>query len=196
MTDTTALPHRLLEVVENDILPLNARGIALGNKPFGAAILRKSDLSLVIAEGHNGAESPLWHGEMYALKRFYELPSCPAVGDLIFLTTHEPCTMCMSAITWAGFDNFFYVLGHEDMDDPLSPPLGPRIMKEVFGLAPDGYRHRNAFWVATALADLIAAAGPGERQSLETRRTEIKARYAELATAFSVASGNSDSKRL
>ena len=52
MTDT-ALAARLLDVIEQDILPLTAKGVALGNKVFGAAILRKSDLSLVIAETNN-----------------------------------------------------------------------------------------------------------------------------------------------
>src|SRR5690606_41476284 len=52
----------------------SAAGVAHGNKLFGAAILLKSDLSVVIAETNNELENPLWHGEMHALKRFYELP--------------------------------------------------------------------------------------------------------------------------
>ena len=40
---------RLLEVIDRDILPLTESAVAKGNKVFGAAILRKVDLSLVIA---------------------------------------------------------------------------------------------------------------------------------------------------
>ncbi|HEY0033172.1 MAG TPA: nucleoside deaminase, partial [Devosia sp.] len=73
--DTAELISRLLDVIEHDIAPVTMRGVANGNKLFGAAILRKSDLSVVVAETNNETENPLWHGEMHALKRFFELPS-------------------------------------------------------------------------------------------------------------------------
>ena len=91
MPDKT-LAARLLNVMEQDILPMTERGVAAGNKVFGAAILCKSDLSLVIAETNNELENPLWHGEVHTLKRLYELGEKPATKDLIFLSTHEPCT--------------------------------------------------------------------------------------------------------
>ena len=45
-----ALLDRLLDVIEHDIVPMTADGVSHGNKLFGAAILRKNDLSLVLAE--------------------------------------------------------------------------------------------------------------------------------------------------
>ena len=48
-----ALVERLLDVIENDIVPKTAEGVSHGNKLFGAAILRKDDRSLVIAETNN-----------------------------------------------------------------------------------------------------------------------------------------------
>ena len=66
---------------------------------FGAAILRKVDLSLVIAGTNEETVNPLWHGEIDALNRFYQLSDRPDSRNLIFLATHEPCPMCMSAIT-------------------------------------------------------------------------------------------------
>nr|WP_272211209.1 nucleoside deaminase [Marinicella sp. W31]MDC2877097.1 nucleoside deaminase [Marinicella sp. W31] len=109
------LTARLLNVIENDILPLTTQGVKTGNKVFGAAILRKSDLSLVIAGTNDETSNPLWHGEVHTLKQFYEMPDTPDTKELLFLSTHEPCTMCMSAITWAGFDNYFYFFSHEDL---------------------------------------------------------------------------------
>ena len=112
-----ALLPRILEVIEHDILPLTADGVAKGNKIFGAAILRKADLSLVLAETNNEIENPLWHGEVHTIKRFYEMPvsARPDTKDCIFITTHEPCSLCLSAITWTGFDNFYYLFSHEDL---------------------------------------------------------------------------------
>jgi hypothetical protein len=41
-----SMASRLLDVIDLDVLPLTERGVAAGNKVFGAAILRKSDLSM------------------------------------------------------------------------------------------------------------------------------------------------------
>jgi tRNA(Arg) A34 adenosine deaminase TadA len=175
---------RLLDVIEKDILPLTRKGVLAGNKVFGAAILRKSDLSIVIAETNNELENPLWHGEVHTLKRFYELGQRPASNDLIFLSTHEPCTMCMTAITWAGFDNFYYLFSHEDSRDSFAIPHDLKILKEVFGLEPGGYRRRNAFWNCFAIADLISAEADPVRTDLEARAARIEATYASLSETY------------
>lgn len=179
-----ATAARLLDVIEKDILPLTTKGVALGNKVFGAAILRKSDLSLVIAETNNELENPLWHGEVHTLKRFYELGEKPDTKDLIFLSTHEPCTMCMSAITWAGFDNFYYFFSHEDSRDAFAIPHDLKILKEVFGLEPGGYRRSNAFWNAFALADLVEATDEPEKGALKAQWERINATYAALSDSY------------
>ena len=97
--DTTMI-ERMLDVIEQDIVPLTRRGVGEGNKLFGAAILGP-DGALVVAETNNETENPLWHGEMHAIRRFFQIDATerPAPADCLFLATHEPCSLCLSGIT-------------------------------------------------------------------------------------------------
>ncbi|PZM11292.1 deaminase [Rhizobium tubonense] len=186
---SSTIATRLLDVIEHSILPLTAKGVSAGNKIFGAAILRKSDLSLVVAETNNELENPLWHGEVHTLKRFYEMGEKPATKDLIFLSTHEPCTMCMSAITWAGFDNFYYFFSHEDSRDSFAIPHDLKILKEVFGLEPGGYRKQNAFWNSFAIADLVEIEADPVKADLKVQTARIKAIYDTLSDSYQASKG-------
>jgi tRNA(Arg) A34 adenosine deaminase TadA len=158
--------------------------VAGGNKLFGAALLRKSDLSLVIAGTNDEIHNPLWHGEVHTLKQFFEMPEPPPTRDLLFLTTHEPCTMCMSAITWAGFDNYYYFFSHEDSRDAFAIPHDLKILKEVFGLEPGGYRRSNAFWTAYSIPELADSAPEPERTTLHDQQQRIRSRYDELSQQY------------
>jgi len=177
---------RLIETLEADILPLTEAGVARGNKIFGAAILRKSDLSLVLAETNNETENPLWHGEMHCLKRFYEMPreARPKTKDCIFLSTHEPCSLCLSAITWSGFATFWFLFSHEDSRDAFAIPHDLRILKEVFRLEPGGYAMKNAYWSAYNLRAELARLPERERAAFAPRLEAIFRRYDALSKLY------------
>ena len=181
-----AFISRLLEIIEQDIVPKTQAGVAAGNKLFGAAILRKPDLSVVIAETNNELENPLWHGEVHALKRFYELPKAdrPDTKDCIFLATHEPCSLCLSAITWTGFDNFYYLFSHEDSRDSFAIPHDLRILKEVFTLDPGGYNSQNAFWTGRSVRRMIEELPEPNRTELTARADALAKRYDELSIGY------------
>ena len=54
------LIDRLLGVIEHEIVPQTREGVRRGNKVFGAALLRKSDFSTVLAATNNETQNPLW----------------------------------------------------------------------------------------------------------------------------------------
>lgn len=193
MTDISLI-DRLLDVIEDDIVPKTEEGVRHGNKLFGAAILRKDDRSLVIAETNNEMENPLWHGEVHCLKRFYEMPKAERVDtkDAIFLATHEPCSLCLSAITWTGFDNFYYLFSHEDSRDSFAIPHDLRILKEVFTLDPGGYRAENAFWKSHSLRRMVRELPEAEKTRLEARIQAIAATYDRLSSAYQSGKADND----
>ncbi|UYO01368.1 MAG: nucleoside deaminase [Devosia sp.] len=177
-------------------------GVGKGNKLFGAAILRKSDLSVVIAETNNETENPLWHGEMHAIKRFYELPAAqrPDPRDCLFLATHEPCSLCLSGITWSGFDNFYYLFSYEDTRDSFGIPHDIAILREVYAVpdpdrsaAPDDrplYNRSNRFWTSHSIMGMLAGLDRSHRETLLARLDDINAFYNDVSAAYQSSKGH------
>ena len=194
MSQEAGLLNRLLDVIEHDIVPMTRAGVADGNKLFGAAILRKSDFSLVLAETNNETENPLWHGEIHALKRFYEMPrdQRPDTADCIFLATHEPCSLCLSAITWTGFDNFYYLFSHEDSRDAFAIPHDLKILKEVFTLDPGGYNKTNAFWRSYSIPGLADQLTGTEREVVNQRIRRLRDDYDGMSNTYQNTKGDAD----
>jgi tRNA(adenine34) deaminase len=70
--------------------------------PFGAVITR-ADNGEVVARGVNNArENPTLHGEIACMNDYVRLHGNRGWGDKVLYTTGEPCSMCMSALVWAG----------------------------------------------------------------------------------------------
>jgi len=184
--DGSTLVSRLLDVIENDIAPLTAREVLRGNKIFGAAILLKKDLSLIIAQTNNEIENPLWHGEMHTIKKLYEMDASkrPPPKDCIFLSTHEPCSLCLSAIAWAGYDNFYYLFSHENSRDDFNIPHDLKILKEVFTLDPGGYAKENAFWSAHDIVKMISDLNEPEKSVLLDRIGAIAQLYSQMSKTY------------
>ena len=172
--------YRMLDVIEGDIVPLTARGVAIGCKVFGAAVLRRDDLSLVVAGTNHEAFSPLWHGEVYTIKLFYELQGHPDPSECLFLSTHEPCSMCISALAWAGFRDIYYFFGYEQTQDAFNIPHDLRMLREVFGCVSP--TKENMYYTSRSLLDI--AQGLPEPEKAEGRIAKIRETYAGLSAVY------------
>lgn len=169
--------HRLLDVIERDIVPLTARGVEAGSRVFGAAVLRRSDLSLVLAETNHAAFSPLWHGEVYTIKLFFELQGHPDPGDCIFLATHQPCCMCTSALAWSGFREIYYLFGYEHTQDAFNMPHDILMNREIFGC--DEPKAHNSYFEWRSLHSMVSRLP--DPASARARVDKIAAIYARFA---------------
>ena len=180
--------------MEGDIVPLTRDGVAKGDKVFGSAILLKSNLSLVIAGTNAETQNPLWHGEVHTLKKFYELPSeqRPETRDCIFLATHEPCSLCLSAITWTGFDNFYYLFAYADTKDTFNIPHDLKILKDVFRVENGDYARSNSFWDSHAILPMIDACSPAEQTRLRDKVQELEQTYAEMSQIYQASKRETD----
>ena len=178
--------EKLLNIFLSEVLPLTEKGVAKGNKIFGAAIIKKNDLSLVIAETNNEIENPLWHGEMHAIKKFYELNSekRPNEKDCMFLSSHEPCSMCLSAITFSGFDNFYYLFPYSVTNNEFNIPHDLNILKEVFKITDGEYNKENSYWRSQSINMLIESLPHKKKEKILKQLDKIKKKYRALSNEY------------
>jgi tRNA(Arg) A34 adenosine deaminase TadA len=188
------LAARLLDFIELELLPATEEAVRRGNKIFGGGMLRKSDLSTIIVGTNNETENPLWHGEVHTIKLFYEMPreSRPPPADILFVASHEPCPLCLSAITWAGYDNFYYLFSHEDSRDSFNIGHDLRILQEVFRQPPGGYARTNAYWSSHSIRGLIDRCDDAGKDRLEQQVARISARYDALSEQYQASKGGNE----
>ena len=189
--DPAAFVDRLLTVIEKEIVPLTREGVKKGSKLFGAAVLAKSDLSTVIASTNNETGNPINHGEVQCVMEFYAIPrdQRPGARDGIFIATHEPCPLCLSAISWAGFDNFFYLFSYEDTKDAFNIPHDLKMLDEVFRCPDGSYSEKNHYFVSWGIRDLIEILPEAEQAPLHARIQALRRTYDELSAVYQESKG-------
>lgn len=203
--DPSALLRAILHTMESDIIPLTRTGVQSGSKLFGAAILRRSDLRAHTVATNNERVSPLLHGEINCIQEFFtgsgddgddDATPRPDPEDCVFFATHEPCSLCLSGIAWAGFREFYYLFTYEDSRDLFGIPYDIDILQEVFRVRAPGdtdgslagrelYNRRNKFFEGRSLAELVAQVGDeAGRTRWEGEIGRLKAVYGELSATY------------
>ena len=172
--------NRMIDVVEQDVVPLTLRGVKMGAKAFGAALLLKKDLSLVLATTNTQYASPLWHGELNAIREFYELQRRPEPGDCLMLATHQPCCMCASALAWGGISECWYLFGYEQTEEDFNVPFDIQMIRDLFNT--DKPNQDNSYYKMRSMAELIPQLS--DPAGAKVRYEAVRAKYGELAEIF------------
>ena len=129
---------------------------------------------------------------MYVLKKFYEQKNHPPTKDLIFLSTHEPCSMCLSAITWAGFDNFIYLFSYEESRDLFAIPHDLNILNQVFNIKDGEYKKSNQYWTSYSIDRILNSGDFKNFKNLKQRIINIKRSYDELSELYQQTKASND----
>jgi tRNA(adenine34) deaminase len=70
--------------------------------PFGAVMVRPETGEVVAKGVNNSRENPILHGEIACMDDYVRRSGNRGWASLVLYTTGEPCSMCMSALVWAG----------------------------------------------------------------------------------------------
>ena len=173
--------ERILDIILDDLIPLTKISINEGNKIFGGFIVKKSDLSIICLGTNQEIKNPLFHGEISTLFNLFE-KKLFNTKDYYFVSSHEPCSLCLSAITWSGFDNFYYFFPYEDTKDNFNIPHDLKILEEVFNIKQGNYQKNNQYWQSFSIISEIKKLGKDKH--LLPKITKIKDEYQKLSKIY------------
>ena len=103
---------------------------------------------------------------------------------LMFLSSHEPCSLCLSAITFSGFDNFYYLFPYAATNDDFNIPHDLNILKEVFKINDGEYNKENSYWKSQNINLLIENLPPSKKEKILNQLNEIRKKYQTLSNQY------------
>jgi len=173
----------ILDIFIDNLIPETKIAVEKGNKIFGAFIIDKLDLSLVSTGTNNEVVNPLYHGEISTLFNFFKSNTLNP-KNYYFITSHEPCSLCLSAITWSGFDNFYYFFPYDETESIFNIPHDLNIFKEVFNIHRGEYNKNNNYWESYSIIQKIHEISDQDNSILLNKIQQIRLNYQELSKKY------------
>ena len=176
----------LILKILNEIIPATKISVTEGNKIFGAAILSKNDYSTLVVGTNNEIVNPLYHGEISTINKFFSSNLSKKIkpSECIFLSTHEPCSLCLSAITWSGFNIFYYFFPYSETKDSFKIPHDLNILKEIFNIQNGSYNKDNNYWKSYSIIEEVNKLNNQEKHKLQENIKKIYQEYKKLSNFY------------
>ena len=103
----------------------------------------------------------------------------------IYFPSNSPtCSLCLSAITFAGFNNFYYLFPYQSTMDEFNIPHDLNILKEVFNIADGNYIKKNSYWESYNINNLINELKDNKKKNLINSFNDIKKEYIDLSIKY------------
>ncbi|KAL3923714.1 MAG: hypothetical protein SGILL_001492 [Bacillariaceae sp.] len=184
----TATPEQLMQMlkcIEKDIMPKTEKEVGNGNKVFGAGILDKN-FQCIFADTNTETTCPIFHGEVKTIYAWSQQTPAkdrgPIAQSSIFLSTHEPCCMCVSSILWAGFNTVYYFFPYS-ITSAQGIPHDIATMHELWGV--NSYRKQNKYMSTGCIMDMIAELPEGDTKTvLVDLQNKLLDDYDKLANKY------------
>ena len=175
--------NSILDIFLTYLIPETELSVKKGNKIFGAFVIKKSDFKLTVTGTNNEIVNPLFHGEISTIFNFFKLNNLNT-KDYIFISSHEPCSLCLSAITWSGFEYFYYFFPYQDTKTTFNIPHDLNILKEVFFIKNGNYNKENRYWKSFSILDEISKINIKNRGNLPKKIDKITKLYQNLSLEY------------
>jgi len=175
---------KLLNIIIDEIIPLTQNNVDIGNKIFGGAIVNKKDFSTVCIGLNNEIQNPILHGEISTINNFFKNKYNINTKDCIFLSTHEPCSLCLSAITWSGFNNFYYFFPYMDTKNKFKITHDLNILSQIFNINNGNYNKINTYWRSYSILNEIKNLSFKKKIQLDIKIQKIYKKYNELSLKY------------
>ena len=101
--------------------------------------------------------------------------------------------MCLSAITWGGYDTIFYLFSYEDSRQTFNIPYDLQQMKDIYKLPDGDYVKKNSFWTSYDIVQLIKKKCDEKTQAgFIARVQKLKQQYDEMSAVYQATKVNTD----